>query len=176
MTKKEFAAVMIYIGDGCGKKLSQEGLRVYWDLLSDVPLDVLQVAAKRSLLENTYAVFPQVGTLRKLSAEAMGGASSCLPAVEAWGLVRKAMCRYGYARGEAALQSLPPMVRRCVECMGWNELCEAEITEVVRSQFVKSYETMLHREERERLLPENVTALLATIGGEKQLTSSKSAG
>lgn len=175
MTKQEFAAVMAYIGAGCGKELSKDGMRVYFDLLGDLPLEALQVAAKRALLEQTYAVFPQVGTLRKLAAEAMTP-TACVPAVEAWGIVRRAIRTWGYARGEDALASLPPVVRRAVECLGWRELCDATNTEVVRAQFERNYATLLQREERERLLPENVVALLSVVMAKKQLTSSRSAG
>src|SRR5690348_7985347 len=62
---------MAYLGAGCGKELNKDGLRVYYDLLGDLPLTALQCAAKRALLENAFPVFPQVGTLRKLATEAM---------------------------------------------------------------------------------------------------------
>jgi len=76
MTRQEFAAVMAYLAAGCGKALSEDALNVYFDLLRDLSIGVLQVAAQRALLEGQYPVFPSVGTLRQLAVETLRWASA----------------------------------------------------------------------------------------------------
>ncbi len=163
MTRPEFACAIAYLAAGCGKTPAPEALEVYWDLLGDLPALALQAAAKRALLEQTYTIFPQVGTLRKLASELVSGASGEPTAAEAWGLVRRAVCLFGYARSEAGLASLPPLARRTADALGWRSLCDASEPEIVRAQFVKAYDCIAGREQRERLLPPSVKRLVANV-------------
>lgn len=163
MTRKEFGAVIAYLESGCGKKLPANGVEVYWDLLSDLPLAALQAAAKRALLEGQYPVFPPVGTLRKLAVEALPSGRNSPSAIEAWGLLRTALVRYGYTQADKGLGSLPALVAKTARCLGWRELCDATMPDVIRAQFCKAYETVLGREQRERLLPPAMVKQLASF-------------
>jgi hypothetical protein len=140
MTHNDFAAVITYLGEGTGKPLSLPAAEVYWDLLSDLPLAALRVAAKQALLEGQYPVFPPAGVLRRLAVEAlMYGRGDPAPE-EAWALVRRALSEFGYYREAAGLASLPGLVRRAAELLGWQSMCDSTEPEILRAQFRKVYE------------------------------------
>jgi hypothetical protein len=161
MNKPEFAAIVAFLEAGCGKKLDDPAFQVYFGLLSDLPLPALQAAAQRCLLENEYPVFPPVGKLRRLATESMTPAR-LLPA-EAWELVRTAIRRFGYCKEREGLESLSPEVRRAVECLGWQDLCDSTETEIVRAQFVKAYDSIESRTKQERLLPHTLQGQIAAL-------------
>jgi hypothetical protein len=127
--------------------------RVYWDLLGDLPADVLATAARQAILENRYPVIPTAGTLRQLALELMEPAA--LQAMEAWELTRKAISRYGYANETRAMATLPEPVRSVVQSLGWQSLCDADADNIstVRAQFRDAYNAIAGRQKREALLP-----------------------
>lgn len=151
MNREDFGRVMAVLSAGVGKPAAKETTRVYYELLSDLPLPALQLAAKRALLESEYPVLPPVGTLRKLALEAMQ-AQRPLPA-EAWEMCRRAIARWGYCREQQGLASLPDDVRRAAEVLGWQSLCESTEPEVCRAQFQKAYESLAERRRRTEALP-----------------------
>ena len=167
MTRPEFATVMAYLGAACGKPLTADGHEVYYDLLGDLPLAALQLAARLALLESQYPVFPTVGVLRRLATEA--AAARAFGADEAWAMVRQAVLAFGYYREREGLAALPAVVRRAVESLGWRELCDATEPEIVRAQFRRAYEAAAAREQRQALLPARVKALIGRVARDFQL-------
>jgi hypothetical protein len=143
---------MAFLAAGTGKPVTADMAEVYYDLLSDLPLNFLQFAAKRALLENEYPVFPPLGVLRKLATSAMQGPDR-LPAHEAFGIVLKAIAKYSYMREREALAALPEPIAQAAQVMGWRSMCFSESTEIIRAQFCKTYDAILARRQRENLLP-----------------------
>jgi hypothetical protein len=162
MTRQEFAAIVAYIAAGCGKTLTEAAMMVYYDLLGDLPAEVLQTAAKRALLQQEYHVFPQAGTLRKLALEIMQ--PDRLSALEAWDLLRGAIRSFGYMRERQGLDSLPEPVRQVAERFGWQTLCDSTEPEICRAQFTRAYEAQQAREQSFALLPEPVQRSVLSIG------------
>lgn len=161
----EFAAVMAYLGAACDRQVTREQAEVYFDLLGDLPLPVLQAAARRAVLESQYPTLPPVGVLRRLAVEA-ADAEPVKDAQEAVDLVRRAVSRYGYNRVGEALATLPPVVSKAVEAFGWRRLCYSTDGAIIWAQFRDSYEALAGRERRQRLLPEPLKRQLAALAGE----------
>lgn len=66
---------------------------------------------------------------------------------EGWGLVEKAIRNYGYMRAEEAMASLPSQVQKAITYMGgFQSICEAEKKEVIRGQFNKAMESLMHEQ------------------------------
>jgi hypothetical protein len=162
MSRTEFAAIISYLAAGCGKTLSDAALLVYFDLLGDLPAEVFQTAAKRALLQQEYAVFPQAGTLRKVALEIMQ--PDRLSALEAWDLLRGAIRSFGYMRERQGLDSLPEPVRQVAERFGWQTLCDSTEPEICRAQFMRVYDAQQDREQSFALLPEPVQRSVLSIG------------
>jgi hypothetical protein len=161
MERVEFGAIIAYLEAAAGKPMAPETARVYFDLLGDLPADVLLVAAKRAILESPYPTIPPVGTLRRLALEVQR--PDRLAPMEAWSLCAKAIRRFGYCREAQGLASLPPDVRQAAECLGWQSLCDSTEEGVVRGQFCKAYEQLQKRAESMALLPEKVRHQLEAV-------------
>jgi hypothetical protein len=153
MTRAEFVPVVAYLSAGNGKPMSREQAEVYFDLLSDLPADLVKAAIRRALCESRFSCVPPVGTIRAAAAELRAGGSPSWP--EAWRLACQAASRYGLHRQAQGLDSLPSAVRRAAESVGWRALCDADegSLDTLRAQFRDAYGVMTDREERERRLP-----------------------
>lgn len=167
MNRTEFTAITAYLAAAVGKPMPAEQIEVYFSLLGDLSAQVLWAAAKQAILENQYPTIPPVGVLRKLATEAMNGAEITRTADEAWGLVVDAIRMYGWPNPEAGKASLPPLVRKAVECFHWQDLCDASNPEVVRAQFRKAYEAIAEREKRQALQPIALKDSLAAIANKR---------
>ncbi len=162
MTREEFAGVMAYLSAGCARPVTKEQAEVYWDLLGDLPLPALRLAAQRALLEGQYPTLPPVGVLRRLAVAAEG-----LTAAEAWGLVRSAMNRLGYtATDEDLRRALPPVAAAAALALGWRNLCDSTEPHISYAQFRDAYEALAGRARRESLLPAPLKEALRQIGRE----------
>lgn len=153
MTKAEFVSIMAVLEAGVGKKIPALQAAVYFDLLGDLPVGALQVAAKRALVEAQYPGLPPIGVLRRLAVEATRPPS--LTWGEAWELSSRAIQKYGYTKEAEGLATLPLTVRRAVECLGWQAVCDCDKdrTETLRAQFRGIYESLDGRKQRAALLP-----------------------
>ncbi len=170
MTRPDFANVMAYIAAALQKPVSAESVEVYFDLLHDLPLPVLQLAAKRVVLQHKWATFPSVAELREAAAETMAGVVKDLSPAEAWALAWKAACRIDPEQDgsvERACKGLPLLVCEAMRSFGVNALVYGrEPIGVVRGQWMKIYEQLQARTQRERLLPAALKEQVAAIGAE----------
>lgn len=170
MTRHEFASVMAYIAAGIGKAVTKETVDVYFDLLGDLPAPAFRAAAKRVLLEHKWANFPSVAELREAAALTMQGEISSLSPAEAWHLAWEAVKGIDpEVEGtlERACSGLPPIVFEAMRAFGINSLCFGrDPVGVVRAQFIKIYEQLAAREQRQALLP---SALRQSIEAQAQL-------
>src|SRR5262249_9799575 len=141
MTREEFAVVMALLASATGKAIDDKQAEVYFELLGDLPAEALRFAAKRALLESAYPVLPPVGVLRKLAVEATNGCDREPTPDEAWNIVRRAIRDFGYRHQEEGIESLPAgPIRRAVQCLGWQSLCDSTEPEICRAQFRKAFE------------------------------------
>lgn len=155
-----FAEVMAYLGTGVGKAPTKDQIKVYYDLLNDLPLEALQFAARQAMAEQTYPVIPPVGVLRKLATEYKRGGEG-MTAGEAYELARRAIRRFGYYAQAEGLASLPPDVAAVTRQIGWDIWCDNEDPTPLRARFIEFWETRQRRDQRVELLPENMQQALA---------------
>lgn len=172
MTKLEFLPIMAYIGAGIGKRLEEASMDVYYDLLGDLPKDVLQTAAKRVCLEHKWATFPSVAELREAAAETIRGEKKSLSAAEAWELAWNATKKIDLeieGSFDRACANVPPLVIEAMRSFGLAALIYGEEpVGVVRGQFMKIFEQISARDHRLTLLPQSVKASIEKIGRDHQ--------
>jgi hypothetical protein len=174
MTKAEFLPVMAYIAAAIGKPFAPEAAAVYFDLLGDLPLDVLRVTAKRVVLEHKWSSFPTVAELREAAAETMRGEVKELSPAEAWKI---AWAVAGDTDPEVdgsfvracKKASAPPIVIEAIKTFGLNALCYGkEPVGVIRGQFLKVVEQLQARDRRHALLPAPVKQEVRAIGSQRR--------
>lgn len=179
MTREDFAVVMGVLKAGTGATVTSEQAAVYFDLLHDLPLAVVQAAAKQVLLDHHYPTIPPVGAIRKAAVALQS--PPAIPGPEAWRLFLAAVRKYrlepqrrlvaGQWRevgGEQqGLASLPPDVAHAARCFGWRRLCDtmADHLGIAERDFLQVYATLGKHAERHAVLPPSVAAVAAIAGG-----------
>lgn len=173
MTAKDFTTCMAYLEVGINQPLPKNRAEIYWDLLNDLPIDVLRTAAKRVLLEHQWATFPSVAQLRQAASDTILGQVAELPPAEAWAQAWKAVTRIDpevsgpymmrdkegvmrqYPSQTAAIMdSLPFLVAKTINAYGIRALTHGqEPIGVVRGQFLKMFDQITTKHKKLALMP-----------------------
>lgn len=164
---QEFTAIIGTIIGATQRPLDAVSIKVYHDLLSDIPKEVLEVAVRRVACEwNDRFMFPPVGVIREAAAQTMAGNITDLSQAEAWKLALKAVQRFSLEGRSKGLESLPAVVREAADAFGWQALCDTkqEDIHVARAQFMRMFQTLQDRERRTALLPAAVKEKIEAIG------------
>lgn len=123
-------------------------------------------AIKKIMLNEIFA--PNLATISKYCSEVAAPVE--VDDTEGWGIVVKAINKYGYMRAEEAMNSLPYTVRQAVERVGGLEMiCSCEEPDVIRGQFNRAM-AAINQAERTRRREKNglVQALVLTNRQEEQ--------
>jgi hypothetical protein len=167
-TTVEFARTMAFLEAACGKTMPKESAMVYFELLGDLPNEVLEVAAKRISLEHKWATFPSIAEIREAASETMRGSVRDLSAAEAWQLAWDAAGKIDLEiQGslERRTAGLPEIVLQAMRAFGLPALVYGkEPLSIVRAQFIKIFEQLAGRERRMALMPASLKNDIARIG------------
>lgn len=157
MNVKEFAVFADRIKTAFPKDnlLSTKAQMDWWyELLGDLPLQAAMTALKKYALSNKFP--PTISEIRWYAADLI---EDRIPtADEAWGEVNKAIRRFGYMREREALDSLSAPVRRTVECIGFQNICQSPFDQVntLKAQFRGAYEAEYKRSVEVHKMPEHL--------------------
>lgn len=135
----------------------KETLRLYWQLLSDIPMEQLKQAALRHIAASRF--FPTVAELRESTATLLQAPAQT--ALEAWGEVTGAMSDaryYVYADHCNVPEFANPITNRLVASMGWRNLCNSDNVIADRARFTAAYDTLVQRQQSEAALPDMLQA------------------
>jgi hypothetical protein len=127
----------------------QDAFNMWYALMGDLPYEVCNVAIQKYMLTNKFP--PTVAELRELAANAVNG--DPLTWGESWERALNAVRRYGSYNKSDALNSLDPLTRKCVESIGYMELCMSENIMVARAHYQKVFEVYSKREQTEKQMP-----------------------
>jgi hypothetical protein len=155
MTKNEFAAALAVLEAGIGKSLIGEQVKVWFDCLSDLPIEALQTGIKLYLCQGDD--WPSIAKIRKLASSAMHG--ECLSFGEAFDLMISAVRKHGFYDEPAAREKLDDLTWQAVRGLGgWEAACDSPVDQraTMRAQFRMIYEGLRSREESHRALPEGL--------------------
>ena len=132
-----------------GRPMNEKTADVYFDLLSDIPLEVLKAACKRAIQEQRDSWLPSVGLIRSFASEAINGQ---LPQYgDEWETVRKAVSRFGWPRPVEGMASLSPLAQHAIRAIGgWMTVCDSENPSITGAQFRTAYEAAAKREDNNR--------------------------
>lgn len=163
-TKKEVSALITLLEETYHVKdeYSDGAVLVYHKVLEDIPFEVLEAAALEHIANSQW--FPKPSELRQ---KAMSYSIPQIPsALEGWGEVQAEIRRVGYM---GRPQFANPVTARCVESLGWKYLCLSEDLMADRAHFLKAYDQVSSREQRDRVLLPEVSALAKrlTAGGQR---------
>lgn len=132
-------------------ELPEGTVHVYAGLLSDIPADALEAAARQLMVESKF--FPSIAEWREKALDLMTGIYQIPSSAEAWEEVMQQINKVGH---NTSPEFSHPVIRKAVDCFGWKTLCMSESIEFDRSQFFKVYEILVKRaKDIMSLLPES---------------------
>ena len=128
---------------------NQPAMELWYRELEDIPYKVAEAALRKWVATNKWS--PSIAEIREITTTIQYGEQ--LTWGEAWERALNAVRRYGSYNRQAALDSLDPLTRRCVENIGYLDLCMSENIMVERAHFQKIFEVYSKRAETDKRLP-----------------------
>jgi hypothetical protein len=167
VTKQEFAEVIAFLELATGKPIHDDPAqalsrtKLYFQMLGDLPLESLRLAAERLVCERKWASFPQVAELRELAASSDRGEITTTSAGEAWGIAIKACADCdieveGSVSRSFAKHGVTPMIEEAIRRFGFMSLYNPENMESMRAQFRDIWNAMIEQDRRVGILPQAV--------------------
>ena len=159
MDKKEFALFAMalktyYPRDGLLP--NQQALDLWFKQLCDLDYMIAEIALNMWVATKKWP--PTIADIREQAAIIAVGE---LPDWgEGWEKVTKAIRRYGSYNPKAALDSLDELTRRCVERLGFINLCMSTNEAAERANFRMIYEQLAERRKNENLISGNLKNLI----------------
>lgn len=136
-----------------------ESIKIWFSLLKDIPYEVLNVAIQKYMMTNKFS--PTIADLRELASEVTVGQITDWG--DGWEQVLRAISRYGSYNERAALDSMDDITRKCVERLGFREICLSENIAVDRANFRMLYETLANRQKEDGKLSLSIKTRLAQL-------------
>ncbi len=127
----------------------QDAFNMWFALMGDLPYEVCNVAIQKYMLTNKFP--PTVAEIREMCAGVVNG--DPLTWGESWERALNAVRKYGSYNKMEALNSLDPLTRKCVESIGYMQLCMSENIMVERAHYQKIFEVYSKREQAEKQMP-----------------------
>jgi hypothetical protein len=127
----------------------QDAFNMWYALLGDLSYDACAMAIKKYMLTNKFP--PTVAEIREMVSGIVNG--DPLTWGESWERALSAVRKYGSYNKMEALDSLDSLTRKCVESIGYMELCMSENIMVERAHFQKVFEVFAKREQTDKQIP-----------------------
>lgn len=146
-----------------------DSIKVWYQLLKDLPYDLANAAIQRYAITNKFP--PSIAEIREQAALLMDG-DLINDWATGWNQVMRAIGAYGQWSEEKALESMDEITRACVKRLGWKELCMSENPVADRANFRMIYEQIQQQKKETAALPAGlkqniaeITSNLKMIGG-----------
>lgn len=145
MTKQEFATLAMALRTYYPKENilpNKEAMALWYRDLQDIPYQIAEAALRKWVSTNKWS--PSIAEIREMTVGIQHGEQ--LTWGEAWEKALRAVRKYGSYGKREALASLDPLTRKCVENIGFMDLCMSENIMVERAHFQRIYEIYAKRE------------------------------
>ena len=144
-------------------------VNTWYMMLKDYECQVVEAALKMYIATDTSGFAPAIGQIiDKIKSVT---SPNELNGMEAWSLVSNAL-RNGYYGAEQEFEKLPVTVQKAVgspdNLRNWAQSDSKSIETVIQSNFMRTYETELKRQNEELKIPADVRQLISSISVGKQ--------
>ena len=146
MDKQEFALFTMALKTYYPRETllpNNQAMELWFRELCDIPYNVAEMALRKWVATNKWS--PSIADIREMTSGIVNG--DPMTWGEAWEKTLEAIRRFGYLDKKGALDSLDPLTRKCVESIGYMELCMSENIMVERAHFQKIFEVYSKREQ-----------------------------
>lgn len=162
MDKKEFAAFAMAIRTYYPKESilpNQQAMELWYRELQDIPAGVAEAALRKWVAINKWS--PSIAELREMTVNVTQGEEMTWG--ESWERAVNAIRKYGFYNQKEAMESLDPLTRRCVQSLGFRDLCLSENPTADRANFRMIFETLSKREKTEKQLALPLREIIDTL-------------
>ena len=174
MNKEEFAKLSMAIRTYYPKEElipNQQAADLWFFQLQDIEYKIAELALNKWVATNRWS--PRISDIRQAAAEIAGGQTADWSA--GWEQVIKAVESIGMYREQEALASMDAITRRCVERLGFQQICLSNNITADRGNFREIYEAEAQREKTRAQIPEHLRALIERQT-RKQITTEEKNG
>lgn len=142
----------------------------WYTMLRDMDYNVVQMGLRAYITSDTSGFAPSIGQL--INTIYLTQNPQELNEMEAWALVSKAL-RNGYYGAVEEFDNLPPLVQKAVgtpdNLRNWSQANTESVENVIQSNFMRSYRTVVKREEEIKKMPADVQALIENANKDSYL-------
>lgn len=162
MDKREFATFAMALQTYYPREQllpNQQAMELWYRELKDIPFSVAEAGMRKWVSTNKWS--PSIAEIREMAVNVTSGDAPDWG--DGWEKVLTAIRRFGYYNKKEALDSLDPLTRKCVERLGFRELCISENIMTDRANFRQIYETLSKREQVQQQLALPLRETIAQI-------------
>ena len=162
MDKKEFSMLVMAIRTYYPKEQilpNQQAMELWYRELQDIPYAVAEAGLRQWVSTNKWS--PSIAEIREITTNIQQG--SVADWGEGWEQVLTAIRKYGTYRIPEAMESFDPITKKCVERLGFRNICLSENINQDRANFRMIYEQLAEREKKEMQLSEPLQQLIQGI-------------
>lgn len=136
-----------------------QAMELWYRQLQDIPYNVAEAALNKWVATNKWS--PSIAEIREQAATIQQGE---LPDWgEGWEQVVKAIRKFGSYRMPEAMDSFDPITRKCVERLGFRNICMSDNIAADRANFRMIYEQLIQRKKTEAQIPAALAQLIGSI-------------
>ena len=136
-----------------------DAMNIWYALLKDLDYNIAQAAIQKHMVTSKFP--PTIADIREQAASVTYGEKPMWS--DGWDLVLKAIRKYGSYAPVEAMASFDPITRRCVERLGYMELCQSTNIVADRANFRMIFEQIADREEERARLPVSLAHLIEGV-------------
>lgn len=159
MDKKEFSLFAMALKTYYPREQilpNQQAMELWFREICDIPYNVAEMALRKWVATNKWS--PSIADIREMTSGIVNG--DPMTWGESWEKALNAVRRFGSYNKGAALDSLDPLTRKCVENIGYMELCMSENIMADRAHYQRIFEIYSKREQTNQRI---ATPLLEAI-------------
>ena len=137
--------------------------KVWARIFKDDPSELVQLAVSQHISTNAWP--PSIAEIRERMVRIAH--PEIVPPDVAWAAVTDLFFAFGEFDHDDASKKLPPLVARCVEILGYSNLCEMHRYkhDSARAAFFAQYTPMYNRAKETAMTPEKLTKSISTALG-----------
>jgi len=162
MNKQEFSAFAMALRTYYPKENllpNNQAMELWFRELQDIPYEVAESALRTWVATNKWS--PSIAEIREQSSTIAKG--DIPDWGDGWEQVIMAVRKFGSYRAREALESMDDITRRCVERIGFTNICMSENPSADRANFRMMYEQLAERKKKDDQIPSNVMQLIEGI-------------
>ena len=151
MDKREFGLLASAIRTFYPKEQilpNQQAMELWYRELQDIPYEVAEASLRQWVATNKWS--PTIADFREMASTVQCG--SIPDWGEGWEKVLLAIRKFGTYRIHEAMETFDPLTRKCVERLGFRNICMSENINHDRANFRMIYEQLSERQKKDSQL------------------------